>query len=165
MRLTSIAHLVFWARLRAAAEQAPPPPLVISTPNGDFFVSDVVVSTLPVAGIPAFVSLLSDGDPELANIVPIIQTLTGVHFLPETGQLQDVTSILTGPAPARVTLFGHTRIGGVVSRPGQYLLRTHYMPFWKVSGPVCLVPARNGMTWLDASAGGRFQLTASASAT
>ena len=72
--------------------------------------------------------------------------------------------MLTGPAPARVTLFGHTRIGGLVSRPGRYLLRSHYMPFWKVSGAVCLQPARNGMTWLDASAAGRFRSSPSPTA-
>ena len=79
-------------------------------------------------------------------------------------RVNDPTPLLTGPAPARVTLFGHTRIGGVVSRPGHYLLRSHYMPFWKVSGPVCLEPARNGMTSLKASAAGRFRLVASPTA-
>jgi hypothetical protein len=74
------------------------------------------------------------------------------------------TPLLTGPAAARVTFFGHTRIGGLVSGPGRFLLRSHYMPFWKVSGHVCLAPARNGMTWLDASSAGRFALVAAPTA-
>ncbi len=53
----------------------------------------------------------------------------------------DPTPLLTGPGPARVTLFGHTRIGGRLAGPGRYLLRSHYMPFWKVSG-ACLPRAR-----------------------
>ena len=62
-----------------------------------------------------------------------------------------------------MTVFGHTRIGGVVSRPGRYLMRSHYMPFWKVSGGVCLLPGPNGMTWLDAATAGPFSMVASAS--
>jgi PEP-CTERM motif-containing protein len=73
------------------------PPLVLPGPNGNVLVSDVLVSTLPIAGIPGFVSLLSDGDPELQNIIPILATMPGLHFMEETGGLQDVTSILNGP--------------------------------------------------------------------
>ena len=49
-------------------------------------------------------------------------------------RLEKPTPLITGPGPARVTVFGHTRIGGLISRPGRYLMRSHYMPFWKVSG-------------------------------
>jgi hypothetical protein len=74
------------------------PPLILPGPNGDVFVSDVLVSTLPIAGIPGQVSLLSDGDPELQNIIPILASMIpNLKFLAETGQLQDVTSILNGP--------------------------------------------------------------------
>jgi hypothetical protein len=76
-------------------------PLVLPGPNGDVFVSDLVVSTLVgnTAGVPAFVTLLSDGDPELQTLVPILATIPGIHFLVETGQLQDLTALVTGPVP------------------------------------------------------------------
>jgi len=81
------------------------PPIFLPGPNGEVPVSDVLVSTLPVTGggtgIPGFISLLSDGDPELQNIIPILASLApgSVKFLEETGTLQDVTSILNGPRP------------------------------------------------------------------
>jgi hypothetical protein len=78
-------------------------------------------------------------------------------------RLRKPTPLITGPGMARVSLFGHTRIGGVLSRPGRYLIRSHYMPYWKVSGRICLLPSPNGMTWLDASAPGPFLMTVSPS--
>ncbi len=78
-------------------------------------------------------------------------------------RLEKPTPLITGPGRARVTLFGHTRIGGLVSRPGRYLMRSHYMPFWKVSGGICLLPGPNGMTWLDAVTAGPFSMMASPS--
>ena len=78
-------------------------------------------------------------------------------------RLRKPTPLITGPGPARVSVFGHTRIGGLLSRPGRYLIRSHYMPFWTVSGRVCLLPAPNGMTWLDAAASGSFSMRASPS--
>jgi hypothetical protein len=88
------------------------PPLILTGPNGDIFVSDLVVSTLPVAGIPQFVSLLSDGDPELQSILPVLATMPGVQYLAETGQLQDITALVTGPqtpgGPIRVQVQSDT---------------------------------------------------------
>jgi hypothetical protein len=78
-------------------------------------------------------------------------------------RLEKPTPLITGPGRARVTVFGHTRVGGLISRPGRYLMRSHYMPFWKLSGPICLLPGPNGMTWLDAAAAGAFSMVASAS--
>src|SRR5262249_5104752 len=77
------------------------PPIFISTPSASISVSDVVISTLTVAssaGVPGFVSFVSDGDPEMQNIIPIIQSLGGIIFLEETGQLQNVTQFVAGPA-------------------------------------------------------------------
>lgn len=79
------------------------PPIILSGPAGDVHVSDVVISTLTVAstaGVPGFVSLVSDGDPELQNILPILATLNGITFMEETGQLQDLTPFVSGPAGA-----------------------------------------------------------------
>ncbi len=79
-------------------------------------------------------------------------------------RLPNPTPLITGPGSALVTLFGHTRIGGLVSRPGRYLMRSHYMPFWKVSGRVCLLPGPDGMTWLQATTAGRFSMAVSPTA-
>jgi hypothetical protein len=68
------------------------------------------------------------------------------------------TPLLTGPAPAQIVSFGHTTIAGVVSVPGTYLLRTHFVPFWNVDGPVCIRAAPQRMTFVDVAAPGRFTL-------
>jgi hypothetical protein len=73
-------------------------------------------------------------------------------------RLPHPSPLITGPAPARVDEFGHTRIIGTVSRPGRYLLRAHFVPFWKASTGVCVEPGPNRMTWLVVSAPGRFSL-------
>jgi hypothetical protein len=74
------------------------PPILIPGPNGALVsVSDVIISTLgalPVA--PPFITLVSDGGPDLPAIAPLLPTLPGVQFLPETGQLQDLTPLLSG---------------------------------------------------------------------
>src|SRR5262249_39184519 len=57
-----------------------------------------------------------------------------------------------------VLLYAHTRIRAVVSAPGRYLLRIRYLPYWRVTGEVCVRPAPNGMSWVDATAAGRFSL-------
>jgi hypothetical protein len=68
------------------------------------------------------------------------------------------TPLLTGRAPARIVVFSHTTISGVVSSPGTYLLRSHFVPFWNVRGPVCVRAAPGGMTLVDAAGPGRFTL-------
>ena len=65
------------------------------------------------------------------------------------------TPLITGPGRAHVLVFGHTRIDGIVSASGRYLLRTHYIAFWQTSGSVCLRRGPNGMTWLDVGGPGR----------
>jgi hypothetical protein len=74
-------------------------------------------------------------------------------------RLPHPTPLLTGHAPAQIQVFGHTTISGVVSAPGIYLLRTHYADLWKVRGPICVQRAPGRMTYLNASAPGRFTLT------
>jgi hypothetical protein len=71
------------------------------------------------------------------------------------------TPLITGPGQAHVLAFGHTRIDGIVSTPGRYLLRTHYIPFWQTRGNVCLRRGPHGMTWLDIRRPGRFSLKVS----
>jgi hypothetical protein len=68
--------------------------------------------------------------------------------------------LISGPGRSRIVVFSHTRIGGVVGRPGRYLLRVHFNPFWDRSDNVCAVRGPADMTWLDASAAGAFSLKA-----
>jgi hypothetical protein len=68
------------------------------------------------------------------------------------------TPLLTGPGRARVLAFGHTTISGIVSRPGTYTLRTHYVALWQTSGAVCVRATPGGMTLLQVGQPGRFSL-------
>ena len=68
------------------------------------------------------------------------------------------TPLVTGPGTVRIEMFGHTTIAGTVTRPGRYLLRSHYVPFWEVGGAVCIRRAPDRATWLDVSRPGPFSL-------
>jgi hypothetical protein len=74
-------------------------------------------------------------------------------------RLPQPTPLITGPGPARVDAFGHTRIVGTVSQPGRYLLRAHYIPFWEADKSVCVERGPNRMSWLNVYAPGRFSLS------
>ena len=82
--------------LTEAAPDPTEPPLVLPGPGGNVLVSDVVVSTLTVAGIPSFVSLVSDGDPVLQQILTSLVGNPNLKFIPETGKLEDVTNLVGG---------------------------------------------------------------------
>ena len=73
-------------------------------------------------------------------------------------RLPRATPLVTGPGSVRIDTFGHTTIAGAVSRPGRYLLRNHYIPFWAVGPNVCVQRAPNRATWLYVSRPGRFSL-------
>jgi hypothetical protein len=76
-------------------------------------------------------------------------------------ELPHATPLLTGPAPAAVSSLGASRIAGHVSRPGVYLLRVAFNPYWRVSrGSLCLSHAGNGVTLLHARRSGPFALRA-----
>ncbi|HZD88242.1 MAG TPA: hypothetical protein VE088_09575 [Gaiellaceae bacterium] len=76
-------------------------------------------------------------------------------------ELPHATPLLTGRAPATVTLFGASRIAGRVTRPGVYLLRVAFNPYWKVErGSLCLSRAGDGATLLHARRAGRFAIKA-----
>jgi hypothetical protein len=74
-------------------------------------------------------------------------------------RLPDPTPILTGPAAAKLNVFGHTTIGGRVSAPGRYLLRVRFAPIWTTHGAVCVSHAPGGMTYLNFASRGTFSLT------
>lgn len=74
-------------------------------------------------------------------------------------ELSRPTPILTGAAPAGISSDTHTEIAGWASRPGRYLLRVHWLPYWKLtSGAVCLRQGPGDMTDLQVAAAGRFSL-------
>jgi hypothetical protein len=74
-------------------------------------------------------------------------------------EVPDPTPILTGPAEAHVTSFGHDRVEGEVLAPGTYRLAVRWTPTWRVeAGDVCVEEAPDGMTRVVASSAGRFVL-------
>ena len=76
-------------------------------------------------------------------------------------ELPRATSILTGPAAARLTSLTHSGLAGWVARPGAYLLRVHYTLLWRLRhGSLCLRRAGGDMTRLVLRRAGRFALSA-----
>ncbi|MGB2952716.1 MAG: hypothetical protein WBB74_04900 [Gaiellaceae bacterium] len=76
-------------------------------------------------------------------------------------ELGGASPILTGPAPATVSILSPSRIAGRLNVPGTYLLRVHYTSYWQVKpGGLCLSPTRGGMTKLKAAKAGGFSLRA-----
>lgn len=78
------------------------------------------------------------------------------------------TPILTptsSSGAASVTQIGPAAVGIRVTRPGSFLLRVRFTPYWHTPPGVCLRPAGNGMTILDASAPGALSLTIDGSVT
>ena len=72
------------------------PPVFYPGPNGLVQVSDVLVNGLAnQAGLPPFILLVSDNNPDLALVANLLPP--GIPFLPETGALQDLTALI-GPA-------------------------------------------------------------------
>lgn len=69
------------------------------------------------------------------------------------------TPLLSGPGTAVVSDFGHSVIRGSVSKPGRYLLRAHYNPYWQLHGRGCVRRGPATMTWLDLSSAGRFTVS------
>ena len=73
-----------------------PSPVWIGPDQLDHFVSDVLVNGLAnQAGLAPFIALISDNNPDLAALVPLLSPAT--PFLDETGVLQDLTPLM-GPA-------------------------------------------------------------------
>ncbi len=76
-------------------------PVVVPGGAAPIFLSDVVMSTLGVAGttLPPLIYLVSDGDPSLPLIADLLPGLPNTLYRPETGQLQDLTTELGSLAP------------------------------------------------------------------
>ena len=73
-------------------------------------------------------------------------------------RLPDPTPLVSGPGAVRIEKFGHTSVAGTVTRPGRYLLRANFIPFWRTGRDVCVARAPHGKTWLYVSRPGRFSL-------
>ncbi len=74
-------------------------------------------------------------------------------------ELPLATPILTGPGDVAIMGFGHARIAGRTTAPGDYRLRVRYTPYWQVRrGALCLAPAPDGMTRLTVTRPGSFLL-------
>src|SRR5262249_45701285 len=73
-------------------------------------------------------------------------------------RLPDPTPLVSGPGAVRIEKFGHTSVAGTVTRPGRYLLRANFIPFWRTGFGVCVARAPLGKTWLYVSRAGRFSL-------
>ncbi len=116
----------------------------------------VKVVVLPLApldrlGAAPQAALLESGR---SGLVEVARTREAVLY-----ELPDATPILTGPARARLTVYEHEQIAGVVGAPGDYTLRVRSTPYLVVtSGDVCLEPGAGGMTRLVARAAGPFEL-------
>jgi hypothetical protein len=76
-------------------------------------------------------------------------------------ELSHPKPMLSGPAAAAVTALRSDEIDGWVARPGSYLLRVHYTPYWSVVyGSLCLGRAGGKMTRLEAAHAGPFAIRA-----
>jgi hypothetical protein len=74
-------------------------------------------------------------------------------------ELPHATPLLTGPARPAVTAFGHTVIRGRVFASGNYLLRAHYNPYWRLKGAGCVTQGPDKMTILRLPRPERFALS------
>jgi hypothetical protein len=80
-------------------------------------------------------------------------------------ELPHPTPLLTGPASAAVTGLRSSRITGYANKPGSYLLRVRYSPYWSVTGSsVCLAPGPEAMTLLRVIRPGSFTIQAAETA-
>jgi len=68
------------------------------------------------------------------------------------------TALVTGPGRVRVTAFTHTAIAAVASRPGRYLVRSHFNPYLELRGRGCLERAPGNMTYVELHRAGPFAL-------
>jgi hypothetical protein len=80
-------------------------------------------------------------------------------------ELPRPTPIITGPGRAAVTGLSFSTVDGWTAGRGDYLLRVHYTPLWRVhTGALCPLRAAGGMTLLDVRSPGPFRLRAAETA-
>jgi hypothetical protein len=74
-------------------------------------------------------------------------------------RVDNPTPLVTGPGRVRITAFTHTTIAASASRPGRYLLRSHFNPYLRLEGTGCIARAADDMTWVDVRRAGGFAVT------
>lgn len=117
----------------------------------------VLAADTPAAGSVSEARLLRSGT---SGLVRVYHGSDGSVY-----ELLRATPILTGPGAPAITSVSFSGIRGRTSRPGTYLLRVHYTPFWRVRvGGLCLRRAPGGMTRLDVRRPGPFFLSAAETA-
>ncbi|MGD0167742.1 MAG: hypothetical protein ABSC51_10740 [Gaiellaceae bacterium] len=113
----------------------------------------IAANAAPASGAAPEANLLASGRSGLRKV---FEAPSGDVY-----ELPDATPVLTGPAPATLTSQTHRGITGWVSRPGSYLLRVHYTPYWRLMrGSLCLRHGLNGMTQVEVRRPGYFSLRA-----
>lgn len=76
-----------------------------------------------------------------------------IYTAPDSGRL------MTGAVDARVKIFSHDRITGVVRRRGADVLRVAYSPYWAATGAAsCVERGRGGMSLVRFRRAGAFSL-------
>ncbi len=103
-----------------------------------------------------------DGGPQEARVLR--SPGSGLHVVYRSKdwtiyRLPKPTPLLSGPGRSVVTAFGHTAIRGTVAKPGRYLLRAHYNPYWQLHGRGCVRRGPAKMTWLDLRRAGPFTVS------
>ena len=107
---------------------------------------------LDFVAAPVEASLLRSGK---SGLVPVFRSATTTIY-----ELANAAPLLSGPAAARITTFGHTTIAGYVAAPGHYLLRVRYNPYWSSTAhSYCVREKASGMTELVMRKRGSFALT------
>ena len=117
-------------------------------------VEDVVVAnTAPAAEAGPELRLLRSGRSGLARVFSSREG--SVYELPHA------TPIVTGSARAAIVAQSFSGIRGWASRPGRYLMRVHFTPYWKLRrGALCVSRAPDDMTYLHVERRGSFTLHA-----
>ncbi len=72
-------------------------------------------------------------------------------------ELPRPTPLVTGPGPASVLWLWPSRLVAVVDRPGSYLVRVRWSPYWRASAG-CVSRTQNGLTRVDVGKAGLVQL-------
>ncbi len=103
-----------------------------------------------------------NGGPAEARIVRSGQTSLRAVSTTSAGtvyELPHATGMITGPAPATLTLLAHAAVEGWVAAPGTYRLRLRYSPYWGVRpAGACVRRVADGMMDITLPRAGGFSV-------
>ena len=102
----------------------------------------------------------TNGPEEAAVLTSAASGLKPVFRTPDVTiyRLPHPTGLVTGPGRVRVTAFTQDMIGVVASKPGRYLVRSHFNPYLKIHGQGCIEEAPGNMTFVELRKPGSFSL-------